>query len=138
MFETKFNTKHIKSKWSGTNEETNSDTYFIKSQCKITPAYRINKEEGERYPILEMKNAISLSVKKMLNDEIFDKKYIFDIDLSETSPCFGKSSFLKFALYYNILGNKSNSAQIMKKILSYFETEIENILKTYNFTWIEE
>lgn len=141
MFETKHNTKHIKAKWGGTGTQDCSLTYFIKGQAKITPTNKINKEEGEVYPITQIKQEITQWVNVHLHkiEHWFDKRYIFTIDLSETSPSYGKSSFLKFTLFYmfSINAKIESPKEETKMLLKDLDEAIGLILNKYNFKWIE-
>lgn len=134
MTENKISTDHIKASCGVDNTGAHTVCY-IKGQGKITPTMEIDKNNGEQYPVNKLKNGLAHEVKKHMSNPMFNPKYIFTIELSETSPCFGKSSFLKFSLFYILTESKKNYKKVTSEILNFFESSITNLINQYNFTW---
>ncbi len=118
---------------AGCVNKKNPQVVYITGKVWVTPTEKIDDENFDWNTVRRLRKEISMA----LNDfsEIFEKKYIFDMDLNTEGMVLGKHKFLSYSLYLKQKGNMkiNDMTSILKCISNTLSYSVCNIYTNSGF-----
>lgn len=115
---------NFKTKVSTTTNDEFPNVVFLRAKVRLTPIE--NKKSYENEIISLKDNFRSFAMKLLDANESYDKNYIFNIDVSEKSVKFKKTSHLRYDIYLKPKINVTLSEH--KEKLSLLSDKLDNKL----------
>ena len=126
---------NFKTKVSTTTNDEFPNVVFLRAKVRLTPIE--NKKSYENEIISLKDNFRSFAMKLLDANEHYDKNYIFNIDVSEKSVRFKKTSHLRYDLFVKPKTQLTleKHKDILKDLSDKLDDKLIELFKKYKLQW---
>jgi len=126
---------HFITKVSTNTTDEKPNVVFLRAKVKITP---IEIKKTYEQDILFIKSHFEIFAKALLDSQsLYDKNYIFSIDVAEKSVKYKKTSHLKYDIFLKpkIKISLEEHRKSLKDISDILDNKLIELFKKFNLKW---